>query len=86
MKPKFKVRDKVIVNYRSKRLPRYIKDEIRRNRKRTVVGVYFDPSTQHIRYYLGSNRMGADITSYPFRAEELSAPVLGRKAGRPRTR
>ncbi len=83
-KPKYRVGSVVVVNYRSKRLPRYIKDEIRRNRKRTVVGVYYDPSTQHMAYYLGSNKMGADITSYPFRAEELSAPVVGRKAGRPR--
>ena len=83
MTTKFEVKDQVIVNCYSKRLPRYIKDEIRHNRKRTIVDMYYNYSTQHTAYYLGSNKMGADITAYPFRAEELTAPVLNRKAGRP---
>lgn len=81
---KFRVGDKVIVRRLNKRTPKYIRDEIRLDRSRTIVHIYYDKDAQHNRYHLGSNKSGADITAYPFRAEELK--LAGKNIGRPRER
>lgn len=77
---KFKVGDEVVINSNA---PLWLLDEIRRNRRRTVVAVFYDHGAQHIRYYLGANYKGADIRNYPFRACQLG-PAVDREAGRPR--
>ena len=84
MSSKFKVGDKVVVKRLNPRTPRYIRDDIRLDRSRTVVGVFYDTGKQHNNYYLGSNKAGADITDYPFRAEELRKAT--KRIGRPSER
>lgn len=81
MRGKFKKGDKVIVWRLNKRTPKYIRDEIRLDRARTIVHIFYDRELQHNNYYLGSNKSGADITAHPFRAEELR--LAGKIRGRP---
>jgi hypothetical protein len=71
MSNKFKKDDIVILNIKSKRLPKYIRDAKRACQKRTIQVVFPDSKTQHTRYYVGHNNRGEDISGYPFRAEEL---------------
>ena len=82
--PKFKVGDRVVVNGRC---PKYILEQIRHNRVRTVVGVFFDPSSGHCFYTLGSNKWENSMDHgwvYFFRSAQLHKPVEGRGPGRPR--
>lgn len=81
---KFNVGDTVQANGRC---PKYILDQIRHNRKRTVVGVYYDPDQKCCHYTLGSNRWGNSMDYgwvYWFRSYQLQKPLKGRKPGRPR--
>ncbi len=72
MANKFSIGDKVIIKANSKRLPNWIKAEIKRfYRIRRIGSIFYDNKTQHTRYYLGTNSRGADISRYPFRAEML---------------
>lgn len=67
-----------------KKAPLWILDVIRRNRKRTVTGTYYDKEAQHLKYHLGTNNIGdIEFTFYGFRAEQLEKVVLGRTVGRP---
>ena len=80
-RPKFDIGEQVVVG---KKCPLWILEEVRRNRKRTVVGTYYDKEAQHLKYHLGTNHLSTiDFTGYGFRAEQLEEVVLGRLAGRP---
>ena len=68
---KFKVGQTVVINKKSVRLPRWIKDRIFVSRHRIVTGVYFDRGTQHTHYHLGYNGRGVDLSIHDFRASEL---------------
>ena len=86
MKPKFDIGDVVVINPNTKRrIPKYILDIIRHNRKRTITAMFYDKRTEHIRYYVGSNKMGEDISFHAFRSDELKLAIR-RKVGRPRIR
>lgn len=80
MRSKFKIADKVVVN---KTCPKYIREPLRMNRVRTIVAIFYDPSTQHNRYYLGTNYRGEAIEDYHFRGSQLER-VVKRGIGRPR--
>lgn len=72
MSNKFSIGDKVVINTQSKRLPLWIRQEIKRTyRIRTVGFIFYYPTQQHTAYYLGTNKRGEDISRYPFRAEML---------------
>ncbi len=75
----------VVINFESKRLPRWIRDGIKNpNGHRTIEQVWYDRKTKHTRYYLGYNGRGLDISSYRFRAEELKFPTFSKAARRAR--
>ena len=81
---KFNAGDKVQVNGRC---PKYILEQIRHNRLRTIVGVHYDADRQCCYYTLGSNHWTNSMDNawvYFFRSYQLHKPVEGRKAGRPR--
>ena len=80
-KSKFDIGESVVVG---KKCPQWILEVIRRNRKRTVVGTFYDKEAQHLKYHLGTNHIGnIDFTFYGFRAEQLEKVVVGRSIGRP---
>ena len=82
--PKFKVGDKVQVNGRC---PKYILEQIRHNRVRTVVGVFYDSERQHCYYTLGTNKWDKSMDHgwvHYFCSDELKKLVEGRGPGRPR--
>ena len=83
MKPKFNIGDVVVINPNMKRTPKYILAIIRHNRKRTITARFYDKRSEHMRYYVGSNKMGEDISSHAFRSDELKLAIR-RKVGRPR--
>ena len=83
MKPKFEIGDKVIVNPATRRVPKYILNAIRLNRKRTIISRYYNKHSEHMRYYLGSNQRGEDISSFAFRSDELTLATK-RKVGKPK--
>lgn len=74
MSNKFSIGDKVVINRKCNRLPLWIRNGLRLDRKRIITAIFYDKKTQHTRYYLGMNRksdIGEDIYSYAFRAEML---------------
>ena len=83
MKPKFEIGNKVIINPATRRTPKYVLDIIRRNRRRTITARFYDPKSEHIRYYVGNNKIGEDISSHAFRSDELTLAIK-RKVGRPK--
>lgn len=83
MKPKYNIGDKVIINPDTKRIPQYVLDNIRHNRKRTITARFYDQHSEHTRYYVGSNKIGEDISSHKFRSDELILATK-RKQGRPK--
>lgn len=81
---KFQVGDKVQIDGRC---PKYVLDQIRHNRLRTVVGVYYNPEHKCCCYTLGTNHWDNSMDygwTYFFRSYQLHAPVKGRGVGRPR--
>ena len=84
MAAKYKVGDMVVVKRLNIRTPKYVRDDIRLDRSRTIVGIHYDCRTEHTGYYLGSNKKGADITVYHFRANDLRLATS--RVGRPRER
>lgn len=85
-KAKFQLGDSVVIN---KRTPLYLRDYLRRNRKRTITSIFYDERLQCRRYYLGTNNRGkveSNLAIYPFRSYMLSKPLNQMKAGRPRER
>ena len=81
---KFIVGDKVQVN---DKCPKYILEQIRHNRLRTVVGLFFNSERQHYFYILGTNKWDKSMDYgwvHFFRSDELRKPVEGRGPGRPR--
>ena len=83
MASKFAVGETVIINRLNKRTPSDIRQEIRINRKRRIIAIYYNKEQQHNIYHLGFNHRGLDLRPFDFRAEQLMK-LLRRKAGRPR--
>ena len=81
-KRKFAAGDKVVINGRC---PAWLVSQLRHNRLRTVISVFYDDNRRCCYYYLGSNGMGAsaEIEAYPFRSYMLHHAIK-RGAGRPR--
>ena len=81
---KFRVGDKVQINGRC---PKYLIEQIRRNRVRTVVGLFYDCKRKRYFYTLGSNNWAKSMDCgwvHFFKSKELHKPVEGRGPGRPR--
>ena len=82
---KFAVGDKVVINGRC---PKWLVDQIRHNRLRTITAVVYDGQKACCYYSLGCNKLNDaswDIEAYSFRSYMLIHPVK-RSAGRPRTK
>lgn len=86
MANKYKVGDKVVIKRVAPRTPKDLLKELRLDHQRTIVGTFYDKTTQHTRYYLGSNRMGlVDLSNVPLRASQLKFWIRGNN-GRPKTK
>lgn len=86
MSNKFKIGDKVTIKRVDPRTPLELIDGLRLDHPRAITYIYYDPGTQHNRYYLGSNQRGTlDLTAVHFRASQLKLWVKGR-IGRPRAK
>ena len=83
MRAKFDIGNKIIINPATRRIPKYILDAIRHNRRRTITARFYDPKSEHMRYYVGNNKIGEDISSHAFRSDELTLAIK-RKRGRPK--
>lgn len=86
MPPKFKIGDKVKIKRDNNRTSKEVLDGLRLDHPRTIVSIFYDPKTQHNRYYLGSNYRGnVDLENVHLRASEL---ILWSKGmiGRPRVK
>lgn len=84
-KKKFAVGDKVQINGRC---PKWLVNELRHNRLRTVIAAVYDNEKQCCYYQLGNNYLndaGWDVDAYSFRSYMLVRPIK-RGAGRPRTK
>ena len=82
-KQKFVVRDKVVINGRC---PKWLANELRHNRLRTITAVSYNPDKQCCYYSLGYNKLNDasyDVEAYLFRSYMLHHPVA-RGVGRPR--
>lgn len=86
MGSKFKLKDKVVIKRRNDRTSKEILDGLRLDHPRTIISIYYDPETQHNRYYLGTNKRGKiDLTIPHFRSSELILWNRG-MVGRPKTK
>ena len=85
--PKFQVGDKVTL--RIEHCPHWMREGLRASTPRTVVttgrlpGV---PASEYISYFLGCNRMGNDVSYYPFRSFQLVPWKSKGSRGRPRAK
>lgn len=81
--PKFRIGDKVRVN---KRAPKYIREEFKRSRTRTIVDICYDDRAQHCLYELGGR--GKSMVGYWFRGYMLTPVTETAKTimGRPKTK
>lgn len=81
----FSIGDKVRVKKANNRTSKVLLGGLRLDHPRTITATYYDPQTQHTRYYLGSNKRGVDLSYVYFRASELCLWRKGR-IGRPRVK
>lgn len=79
--PRFRVGDKVVINKKS---PLWILESVRRSRPRTIIDRRYVPRFNYCLYFLGSNKIGDDISQRGFRAYELSPARGSSTKGRPR--
>ncbi len=83
MEAKFKIGDKVRLN---RRTPKYIREELKWQRTRTIKNVWYDPTLQCSLYDLG--KQGKGVVGYAFRGYMLT-PVsrrLKHTRGKPRVK
>ena len=86
MPNKFTIGDKVTIRRRNNRTPNELLGILRLDHPRTIVATFYDPKTQHTRYYLGNNRRGkVNPSDFHFRASQLKLWNRG-KIGRPKTK
>lgn len=70
---KYNKGDLVLINLASNRLPVDIRAHAEKcpSRKRRIGDIFYASDSEHVRYYLGHNGKGVDMSFHPFRASDL---------------